>query len=353
MTDDRAAARIPELDGLRGVAILAVVASHYAFGRLAPAMQAGWAGVSLFFVLSGFLITTILRRLRSQPGYYRRFWDRRARRVWPLAYTVLLAYYAATWWLAPELLGRSFWIVFALFLQAIIPPSVPIGMPLWMQHLVGIVWSLSVEEWFYVVWGPVVRVFTRRRLIALCVALIVLEPAVRAVVHRPDFPEYFLFVTRADSLAWGALAAILVEEPRILAMLRCHARKVIWIAGAVVLATGWWTNSGDRGLFRMAILGYSCLDAACAAVVVSFVATTGSRFWPARLCRAGWLRHAGTISYGMYLFHMPAFDLARFVLSADSRLTRLTALAATIAMASLSWRYFEAPILNAGRTRDS
>jgi peptidoglycan/LPS O-acetylase OafA/YrhL len=145
-----------------------------------------------------------------------------------------------------------------------------------MNHFVGIAWSLSVEEWFYAVWAPVVCAVNRARLIALCAALIVVEPAVRAAVHQPDFPEYFLFITRADSLAWGALAALLLEHRSALQMLRRHARPIAGIAGATIVLTILWTHDGDRSPMRMATLGYSLLDASCAAVMVSLVATAGS-----------------------------------------------------------------------------
>jgi peptidoglycan/LPS O-acetylase OafA/YrhL len=326
--------RIAELDGLRGIAVLAVIASHYTFTRLAPVFSFGWAGVDLFFTLSGFLITTILRRTRNTPHYYRRFWTRRARRIWPLAYAVLLAYFVASWLLAPALAQDStLWIVYVLFLQAIVPP-VPTSPPLWMSHFIGIAWSLSVEEWFYVIWAPVVRLLTRNRLLAFCAALILIEPAVRAALHESDFPEYFLFVTRADSLAWGAVAALLLESPQVLERLREHARAIVWSAIALLVLVVLMTHNGDRSRLTTALFAYTFIDAAFTSILAVFVA--GTTMWAARFCGAEWLRHVGTVSYGMYLFHMPMFDLTRFAFALDPLSTRVIAFAGTLGFASLS-----------------
>lgn len=346
-----ARARIPELDGLRGVAVLAVIASHYAYTRLAPVLELGWAGVDLFFVLSGFLITGILRRTRTAEAFYGPFWTRRARRIWPLAFGVLAAYYAAAWLLAPALAFQPLWIVFFLALQAVLPPTLPADAPLWMHHYAGIAWSLSVEEWFYVIWAPIVRVMQRRGLLLLCTALIAGSPAFRFVVHRTSFPEYFLLVTRADSLAWGAAAALLFEDTTFAAAFR--RRHQIAAAGAIasVVLMLVWTDGLNRSLMATAVLGYSAIDAAAAVVLLSLVVSSGSTFRAAQIARWGWLRHAGVVSYGMYLFHMPIFDLTRFLLASDSRSTRVVAFAATAGIASLSWRYLESPILDAGFRR--
>lgn len=343
-----ARARIPELDGLRGVAVLAVIASHYAYTRLTPVLELGWAGVDLFFVLSGFLITGILRRTRTADAFYGPFWTRRVRRIWPLAFGVLAAYYGAAWLLAPALAFQPLWIVYFLALQSIVVPTLPADAPLWMHHYAGIAWSLSVEEWFYVIWAPIVRMIERRGLILLCTLLIAGSPAIRFVVHRAAFPEYFLLVTRADSLAWGAAAALLLEDGTFAAILR--RRRHIALAGAIaaVLLLLVWTDGMNRSLMATAVLGYSVIDASAAVVLLSLAVSSGSTFRAAQIARWRWLRHAGVVSYGMYLFHMPVFDLTRFLLSSDSRSTRVVALAVTAGIASLSWRYFESPILNAG-----
>jgi peptidoglycan/LPS O-acetylase OafA/YrhL len=303
--------------------------------------------VDIFFVLSGFLITGILRRARSATRYYGPFWQRRARRIWPLGYAVLLAYFLTTCVLAPQFVSHSFWIVFLFLFQAMLRPVAEAGMPLWMAHYLGVAWSLSVEEWFYVVWAPVVRLFTHIRLVWVCAIVIVSDPVIRLMIHQPAFPEYFLLATRADALAWGALAALLLEQRDITEVVGRYSGAIVSSAiGAGTLGV-LWTHNGDRDLIRTAVFGYSLIDAAAAAVLAGLVTSSGSSFWAARLCRWRALRHAGIVSYGMYLFHMPVFDITRFLLGSDSRATRLVAFTSTVALASLSWRYFEQPILDA------
>jgi len=345
------AARIPELDGLRGGAVLAVIASHYAYTRLAPVLELGWAGVDLFFVLSGFLITGILRRTRTAEAYYGPFWKRRARRIWPLAFGVLAVYYGAAWLVAPSLLSQPFWIVFFLALQSVFAPALPADAPLWMRHYAGIAWSLSVEECFYVIWAPIVRLMERRGLFLLCALLIVGSPAIRFVIHRPTFPEYFLLVARADSLAWGAAAALLLEDGTFATTFRRRRQMAVAAAIASVLLMLVWTGGMNRSLVTTAVLGYSVIDASAAVALLSLVVSSGTTFRAAQIARWGWLRYAGLVSYGMYMFHMPIFDLTRFLLSSDSRSTRVVALAVTAGVASLSWWYLEMPILNAGLRR--
>src|SRR5579862_7221776 len=157
--------RIAELDGLRGVAVLLVIGSHYALTRLSPVLGMGWAGVDLFFVLSGFLITRILRQARDAPAYYRPFWTRRARRIWPLAYAAIAAYYITAVLRAPALAADRSWLVFVFFLQAMFNLRGNARFPRWFAHFAGVAWSLSVEEWFYIVWAPAVRRLNRTPLL--------------------------------------------------------------------------------------------------------------------------------------------------------------------------------------------
>jgi peptidoglycan/LPS O-acetylase OafA/YrhL len=172
-------ARVADLDGLRGLAILAVVAVHstnallglvqqgYPVARVdAPlylALHAGWAGVDLFFVLSGYLITGILLKAKGQPGYYRNFYARRALRIMPLYYGVLLARLALAraagpWWLA---VNPDEWLAHALYVGNF-----------WQCHArttgtpfdsggLHVCWSLAVEEQFYLVWPVVVALASR------------------------------------------------------------------------------------------------------------------------------------------------------------------------------------------------
>jgi peptidoglycan/LPS O-acetylase OafA/YrhL len=208
---------MPELDSLRGVAILLVCFFH-AFdvpGLMAhltgvarlfvAATLGGWAGVFLFFVLSGFLITGILVDSKSKPDYYKRFYIRRALRILPAFYLLLLLLWLLphTGWLQDRRVGWKF-IVLSFFYLANVTGF--FGVPGQYAAL----WSLAVEEHFYLLWPTVIRAFSRRTAIACAVAIFLTCPILRAVAYRLGYfygGGYTWLV--ADALAIGALMGIL------------------------------------------------------------------------------------------------------------------------------------------------
>jgi peptidoglycan/LPS O-acetylase OafA/YrhL len=179
-----AGARIPALDGIRGIAILCVMLYHFTFyGGIEPTLivdkvyyhtaLVGWFGVDLFFVLSGFLITGILYDTASAPQYFRNFYARRVLRIFPLYYGTLAVFF----FLIPlvidisdtfeELLRDQLWYWSYLV-------NVQIALEYWPSFFaLGHFWSLAVEEQFYLVWPLVVFFLKRRSLIAICVVCIV------------------------------------------------------------------------------------------------------------------------------------------------------------------------------------
>lgn len=225
--------RIPVLDGLRGIAILAVMAFHFCmFGTSAGnsvwerlysnATSVGWAGVDLFFVLSGFLITGILYDSRSDPHYYRVFYARRTVRIFPIYYAFLTLFcgiipFALRLFHHPELAPSLDTTTTKLFVWSytlnwyegfkgfpIISAS--------LQHF----WSLSIEEQFYLAWPFLVLTLTRRRLMGLCSGLMVLAFVLRVVLLRLQLPDaaYAWTFCRTDSLAIGAMVALAARNPQ-------------------------------------------------------------------------------------------------------------------------------------------
>ena len=154
-------AYIPELQGLRGLAVLGVVVYH-CHPRLVgtwlySASLWGWAGVNLFFVLSGFLITSILLEARDRPHYFRNFYARRALRIWPVYVLVLAVCYAnAPWFIGPGV-SDAVEDCAVVGLCTIPAESVSLALP----PAIAQTWSLAIEEQYYFVWAPVVR-FLRR-----------------------------------------------------------------------------------------------------------------------------------------------------------------------------------------------
>ncbi|HMK29165.1 MAG TPA: acyltransferase, partial [Terriglobales bacterium] len=207
--------QVPSLDGVRGVAILLVLLLH--FSKLVnwypqqKAFAVGWVGVNLFFVLSGFLITGILLDAKGGQRYFSNFYARRTLRIFPLYFAFLaLVLLLAPWFVSSPMLSALYrempWYLTYLFNWRAASGGPPLG------HL----WSLSVEEQFYLAWPLLVYIASRRTLRMICSILIVGSFVFRVVAVGSGFPRFAYFATPAcmEELAYGALGALLVREPR-------------------------------------------------------------------------------------------------------------------------------------------
>jgi peptidoglycan/LPS O-acetylase OafA/YrhL len=204
---------MPELDVLRGVAILMVVLFHGLYWSAATtsiplvnffikATVVGWLGVNLFFVLSGFLITGILLDTKGSPSYYRQFYLRRVLRILPAYLAVIVALDLIRYLQGPQTVAALFFV--ANYMSIL---RIPGGY--------GPFWSLSVEEQFYLLWPAVVSRVSVRVLTFLCLTLCVIEPLLRwldASGHLPLGDVRTATYLIADNLALGALAAIFVRS---------------------------------------------------------------------------------------------------------------------------------------------
>lgn len=215
---------VATLDGVRGLAVLAVILFHSIYNFqpanrveavVDPLFEAGWAGVDLFFVLSGFLITGILIRSKGRPRYYRNFMIRRALRIMPLYYV----YVALTLWVFPAvgivsapdaavMRDRQAWVWTFLTNFMLVHFGANAGVHL--SHL----WSVAVEEQFYLAWPLVVALLSTRSLRRLCIAIVVVAPALRLAASVAGVDAHsinWLTPLRLDALALGGLAAIMVR----------------------------------------------------------------------------------------------------------------------------------------------
>jgi len=376
MAENFAKGRVPELDGLRGCAILFVLIFHYisqegvlppgSFGdRLERLVIMGWTGVDLFFVLSGFLIGGILIAARSSPSYFTTFYIRRFFRIVPIYYLWTFLYVAliglagttitrlSNSGVRPPLdLGIFSYFV---FLQNLVPVTLFGLAGAWFGHF----WSLAVEEQFYLVAPAVVRFTAPRVLKWVLVVVIVLVPMLRifllTVLHFPASPVTVLTICRADALALGMLAALSTSgsAPRL-----SIPPLVPYLYGILaVLSVGFvalWCYSPQAATFGMQSVGYTWV--ALFYVVVLLLAVGHERGWIARVLRNRWLREVGTVSYCMYIIHIVVNVVLHAVLLhraphfSNWRGALVTVLAAgvTFAGAKLSWICFESPLQRRG-----
>ena len=353
MTADPSRQRIVGLDGLRAVAVLGVLFFHLDL----PGAQLGWAGVELFYVLSGFLITRILLDLRTQPAYLRTFYFRRALRILPIYFLVI----AVTSLLAlatdrPESLATLPY--YLLYLQNYYPQIASLnseGIPL-TNHT----WTLAVEEQFYWLWPIVVLVATGRRLRAVLLFMFIAAPAARLGLllwTGNPFAGIASLVAQIDALAAGAFLAT-VRVPTAAKGLFARRGAVSAAAGVILLfllvdASGLAafaepTQWAIRPVNVLVLSGMALLFGGVTAVTLAGVrpVTAVLAFPP--------LAHLGRISYGLYLYYPLAIFFATVVADAispdRSRTERglvLTAGAVLLnyVLALGSWRYLERPIL--------
>ena len=336
---------IPELQGLRGLAVLAVVIYH-CHPRLEGtwihyASLWGWAGVNLFFVLSGFLITSILLESRNKEKYFRNFYGRRALRIWPVYLLVLvIVYLNAPWFIGPtitEAVKTAPWLAYIFFVQNLFHLTLP--------PAIGPTWSLAIEEQYYFFWAPAVR-FLRRPwiLTAVLAAALLVSPMLRlANVHWMTLTHTLIHL---DGIALGSLLALG------LCTLALSRRTWLWIGLAAMLlgscATA--TIAGGTAFLDSALaLGF-------AGAVLAAIASTGARNPLNATLRRGPLAFYGRISYGLYMTHIAIFiyfgwfdaRMDQYGIAGNLAVVAFR-LAASTAAATILWYAFESQILKLKR----
>jgi len=369
--------RIPELDGLRGTAILMVILFHYLAeqgsvtgGGLTPVLQRlvlmGWSGVDLFFVLSGFLIGGILVDARTSPTYFKAFYARRFFRIIPIYYLWILTYIVLLTVAGSALRARSnSGVIMAVgtpiyahfvFLQnmLIIPFAGLAGA--WFAHL----WSLAVEEQFYLISPLVVRLVSPRSLTFVLMCVIGSAPLLRIFLlaqHVDAGLVSSMTPCRADSLAIGMLAAVLWRREGFRPWLEAHCALLYGILGVLFAGVvALWKWSPESRTYSMESIGFTWL---AAFFVVILLLVLIRRDGPlARLARMAWLRELGRVSYCAYIIHLVVNVICHSFLrhappaTTDLRGALVTVFAAfaTYAIAWVSWRVLEGPLLNFGHS---
>jgi peptidoglycan/LPS O-acetylase OafA/YrhL len=314
----QAPGHLPALDGIRGAAAASVFIYHYGGGArssnfavhlVGETIHLGWAGVSLFFVLSGFLITGILLDSMQRPHWWRTFYIRRTLRIFPLYYTALLGSM-----LVHLSLRRSWssvapiWPYF-FYLQDI--PGLVRFEVLGPLFTLGHFWSLAVEEQFYLVWPFLLSLANRRdRVRQLCLSIYLLSLIFRICVFglhlNSAWAIYFLGGRAGEMAAGGFLAALLHGSELGRGRVLPGARSLLVASAASLTAVVLWTRgtqAADPWLGTIGIALFSLLFAAL--IALSLQPGIVERIF--RLPVLGWL---GRISYGIYVYHLllyPAF----------------------------------------------
>ena len=353
--------RIPELDGLRGTAICMVVAHHYIFYKYANILgpRWGWAGVDLFFVLSGFLITGILLKSEKNEEGLGHFYMRRVLRLFPIYYLCLAIFFIGNA-IAHSPLPWQYLVTYGLYLQAIFPHSW-LGIDhtqvvYWSSPGFSVMWSLSIEEFFYLAWAPLVFLVKGkdRILFPLLGAILLIEPVIRFFAYTDHAAELRqMFFARADSLAAGALIALCMRSygPQVLAFCQRHYTAMLSSAGFLLIAviggdllyeSSPNNTSGDLHERTYSAVVFTVLWIAFSLILLLAISHSGSSRWLPRALRNRGLRYMGKISYCLYLIHYP---LRQFMIAHFGRaLGILLGLVASLLLASLSWKFFEGPI---------
>ncbi len=375
----------PALDGLRAIAIVWILFHNgqYIFKEsladdallmklISFFLGAGWLGVQLFFVLSGFLITGILvdakkRQGKSQAGrILKQFYMRRVLRIFPAYYAFLFVVFAYVFMVndAPAWLKQAYdlkkW--FLLYVSNWVQPFESVG----LAHI----WSLAVEEQFYLVWPLVVLFFTGNRLVWVCCAVVFAAIFFRVIVGYSaiDFnasPAYIFTLARADALVCGALLALWLRNDQWHAVLCRYAWPLMAVCCGYILLVVLLVRD-----FPSANTGWLVLNQTIAAILFVGVVykalnlsqhSTGHQRFYIKVLSNPVLRTIGKYSYAMYIIHWPLSRVLKhsvfgeWVLSTGSGSLKLAVAGIlvsemvlfllTFAMAWVSWRMIEQPFL--------
>jgi peptidoglycan/LPS O-acetylase OafA/YrhL len=304
--------QMPELDTLRGIAVSMVVLFHglgFTYGLaglsgipkfLVALTLPGWTGVNLFFVLSGFLITGILLDTRPRPDYYRRFYYRRALRILPLYYvTLLLLLVLARTGIVPRHASWSFLGLSAIYLANV---SDLLGVP--TQY--GVLWSLAVEEHFYLLWPAAVRNLSRQRVIICAVLTAGSCLLLRSLYWAFHYSGGGYTWLCADGLAMGAILAAVVRNTGEARTMMRRATTLAFASsfGLVVVGTPFGI------LMARNFLGVTFRETAIDLFFTGVLGLTlllGTSRWQG-LVNLRPFQFLGRISYGIYLTHMLMFE---------------------------------------------
>lgn len=356
--------RIPELDGLRGIAILLVISFHYLNNQLVGSTEFtgkflgkitsfGWVGVDLFFVLSGFLIGSILLRNKGSRNYFSSFYLRRLVRIIPNYYLLLFIFMTIT--AVPWFTGNYFltgnnvlpsWSYFAMIHNFYMANLANLE-----NDAMSVTWSIGIEEQFYIVF-PFVVYFLKDQWLPFILVIAIVAASFLRGGYQSWIPPYVQLQCRMDAISFGALVAWVNHRYDVTIL----AKKYFWvllicIAADIAVCGFLLIKFNDLGVAK------NTLFAMVFAILLVF-ALTFADSWYGTLLRNKILVWIGTISYSLYLFHYLILGLLHHFTSNGNGIginttkdviVSLAAFLVTIVFSWLVFRLLETPMVNWGK----
>ena len=368
--------RIPQLDGIRGVAILLVLCWHFFAGAsfqpgnaflqsLKNMLSFTWSGVDLFFVLSGFLIGGILMEHKESRNYFKVFYIRRMCRIFPMYFILLFGFLllksvidnynnpGSSW-----LVGGSFSLwPYITFLQNF---YMAIG-EYFRPYPLAVTWSLAVEEQFYLILPFLLWALPIKKIPFVCLFLILSAPVIRTLIMIQPFSinksaAFILLPSRMDSLLIGVIGAWMMRNEDCRNILRNNVDSItlafmVLFTGTLLFSIG---NFGHLSL-EMTPMGYTWL--AILYLFLIFIGILSEKAWIESVLTAMPLRWLGRRSFTIYLFHLMFLGIFHCLMSKSAPplegdhglLSSVSALISTILFASVSWNVIEKPFIRFGR----
>jgi peptidoglycan/LPS O-acetylase OafA/YrhL len=336
-----------ELDGVRAIAVFMVIFFHFFFDlNLHPLLNKianfGRTGVSLFFVLSGFLITRILIATKESPNYFSSFYVRRSLRIFPLYYLFLTLIFIVL----PLISGKPLppfhlqvynWTYLQNFALAFRWPNVS------PRHL----WSLSVEEHFYLFWPVLIYLLSIRKILGASILIIVMAFVVEYFMIEHGYIAYYFTFARIDELAMGAVLAVLEIKNK---LINKNANKFLLISVILIIPTiAFMTiftkiNNSIIHTIKYSLLAFSFTS------IIGYLLSLREASWVNRFLRFKPMLFSGKISYGLYIYH-PLCIAASWSVFPKMNLVLifLIAVGFTFFVASASYYLFELSFLKLKR----
>jgi len=308
-----------ELDGVRALAVLMVMFFHFfQSGEIAQhtwqGLQKisifGQTGVTLFFILSGFLITRILLATKNAGNYFSSFYIRRTLRIFPLYYLYLLLFY----FLFPSITGQS-----------VVPFSLQVYNWVYLQDFAQTFkwkfsgpdhfWSLAVEEHFYLFWPFLIYFFDKRKIIISIFLLIAVSFLVRIYLLSEQYEVYYFTFSRMDDLALGSLLAILEVEKKLDSSK--SGRFIFLFAGVLVPTILMWTIFSGAHNTLIQVIKFNLISLVYFSLIGCIISVKESS-WVKKLFKINPLLYTGKISYGLYVYHPACFWLFSLFIKTNS-----------------------------------